>query len=35
LLDCRCCIVHGTAPIEGPTISVHLPLQRVRARDRM
>ena len=25
LLDCRCCIVHGAAPIEGPTISVHLP----------
>jgi hypothetical protein len=35
LLDRRCCIIHGAAPIEGPTISVHLPLQRVSARDRM
>ena len=35
LLDRRCCIIHGAAPIEGSTISVHLRLQRVSARDRM
>ena len=35
LFDRRCCMIDHAAPMGGLTISVHLPLQRASARERM